>query len=47
MRSSLATWYETTENLLDYCKPLLEYGDAEDSEQLALYVLFRPSCPLR
>ncbi|KIK39583.1 hypothetical protein CY34DRAFT_808100 [Suillus luteus UH-Slu-Lm8-n1] len=35
MRSSLATWYKTTESLLDYCKPLLEYGDAEDSEQLA------------
>lgn len=47
MRSSLTTWYKTTESLLDYCKPLLEYGDAEDSEQLVLYVLFRPSCPLR
>lgn len=34
MHSSIATWYKTTEDLLKYCEPLLEYGDATDSAQL-------------
>lgn len=34
----LAAWYKSTEDLLNYCEPLLIYGDAKDSAQLALYV---------
>lgn len=34
----LAAWYKSTEDLLNYCEPLLVYGDAKDSAQLALYV---------
>jgi hypothetical protein len=45
MRSLIAAWYKSTEDLLDYCEPLLAYGDAKDSVQLALYVLFCPLSP--
>jgi len=31
----LAAWYKSTEDLLNYCEPLLVYGDAKDSAQLA------------
>ncbi|KAG2147750.1 uncharacterized protein EDB93DRAFT_1104025 [Suillus bovinus] len=35
MRNLIAAWYKSTEDLLNYCEPLLVYGDAKDSAQLA------------
>lgn len=35
MHNLLAAWYKSSEALLNYCEPLLIYGDAKDSAQLA------------
>ncbi|KAG1736324.1 hypothetical protein EDB19DRAFT_1991218 [Suillus lakei] len=35
MRNLIAAWYKSTEDLLNYCEPLLVYGNAKDSAQLA------------